>query len=76
VHFHKCVCMQVVIGSSFIGMEAAASLAKHGADVTIVGMESKPFERVLGPRVGTAFQNLLNEKNVKFLGNSTVKLFR
>ena len=30
--------VQVVVGSSFIGMETAATLSRMGADVTVVGM--------------------------------------
>ncbi|KAJ3217395.1 hypothetical protein HDU67_007978 [Dinochytrium kinnereticum] len=47
----------VVVGSSFIGMEAAAILAKT-CKVTVVGMEKFPFERVLGPQVGEAMGKL------------------
>ncbi|KAI8850245.1 hypothetical protein BC829DRAFT_442289 [Chytridium lagenaria] len=47
----------VVVGSSFIGMEAAAILAKT-CTVTVVGMEKVPFERVLGPIVGDALGKL------------------
>lgn len=39
----------VVIGASFIGMEVAAFLRKNkNLEVTVVGMEKVPFERVLG----------------------------
>ncbi|KAJ3117868.1 hypothetical protein HDU96_005245 [Phlyctochytrium bullatum] len=47
----------VVVGSSFIGMEAAAILAKT-CTVTVIGMEKVPFERVLGPVVGEALGKL------------------
>ncbi|KAJ3108833.1 hypothetical protein HDU97_010105 [Phlyctochytrium planicorne] len=47
----------VVVGSSFIGMEAAAILAKT-CKVTVIGMEKVPFERVLGPKVGEALGKL------------------
>jgi NADPH-dependent 2,4-dienoyl-CoA reductase/sulfur reductase-like enzyme len=51
----------VIVGTGFIGMEAASILAKS-ANVTIIGMETFPFERVLGKEVGKAMANL-NEKN-------------
>lgn len=39
----------VVVGASFIGMEVAAFLRKNkNLDVTVVGMEQVPFDRVLG----------------------------
>ena len=42
----------VVVGASFIGMEAAASLVHRGLHVTVVGPEATPFERILGSDVG------------------------
>jgi NADPH-dependent 2,4-dienoyl-CoA reductase/sulfur reductase-like enzyme len=41
-----------VVGGSFIGMEVASSLAKKGCDVAVIAMETVPFERVLGKKVG------------------------
>jgi len=64
----------VVIGASFIGMEVAAFLRKNkNLDVTVVGLEQVPFERVLGPDVGVAFRNLHEENGVKFQLGRTVK---
>jgi NADPH-dependent 2,4-dienoyl-CoA reductase/sulfur reductase-like enzyme/nitrite reductase/ring-hydroxylating ferredoxin subunit len=56
----------VIIGSSFIGMEAASSLAVEGRQVTVIAQEKVPFERVLGPEIGAVFQKLHEEKGVKF----------
>jgi NADPH-dependent 2,4-dienoyl-CoA reductase/sulfur reductase-like enzyme len=41
-----------VVGTGFIGCEAAASLALRGADVTLTGMEHAPQLARLGPEVG------------------------
>ncbi|KAA0177020.1 hypothetical protein FNF27_01350 [Cafeteria roenbergensis] len=66
IHVHKAVeeyadaehgARVVIVGSSFIGMEAAASLQSYVADglvrsIDVIGMEAEPFERVLGLEVG------------------------
>lgn len=56
----------VVIGSSFIGMEAGNCLAGMKHDVTIVGMESAPMEKVLGSKVGKILQGLVEKNGAKF----------
>ena len=55
----------VVVGSSFIGMEVANATAKEN-DVTVVGMEKAPLERVMGAEVGRIFQKNLEKNGVKF----------
>ncbi|PSB11537.1 NAD(FAD)-dependent dehydrogenase [Pleurocapsa sp. CCALA 161] len=56
----------VVIGSSFIGMEAAASLNQQGLDVTVVSPSKVPFEKILGEQLGMMFQQVHQSKGVKF----------
>ncbi|KAJ5778633.1 Apoptosis-inducing factor 1 [Penicillium odoratum] len=56
----------VVIGSSFIGMEVGNALAGKEHNVTIVGMESVPLERVMGAKVGQIFQRNLEKSGVSF----------
>ena len=55
----------VVIGSSFIGMEVGNALSKDH-NVTIVGMDSAPMERVMGNKVGQIFQRNLEKNGVSF----------
>ncbi|KAG2182838.1 hypothetical protein INT44_005819 [Umbelopsis vinacea] len=62
----------VVIGSSFIGMELA-SVASKEANVTVVGMESTPFERVLGEKVGGALGELHKSNGVNLIMNANVE---
>jgi NADPH-dependent 2,4-dienoyl-CoA reductase/sulfur reductase-like enzyme len=62
----------VVIGSSFIGMEVANCLAGKKNNVTVIGMESEPMERVMGKEVGTIFRGLLEKNGVKFYMNASV----
>jgi NADPH-dependent 2,4-dienoyl-CoA reductase/sulfur reductase-like enzyme len=56
----------VVVGSSFIGMETAASLLERGKDVTVLSPEAVPFARSLGPEVGGVLRALHEEKGVRF----------
>lgn len=62
----------VIIGSSFIGMEVANATAKDN-DVTVVGMEKAPLERVMGEEVGKIFQKALEKNGVKFKLNAGVE---
>ncbi|KAH8808040.1 hypothetical protein F5884DRAFT_821504 [Xylogone sp. PMI_703] len=62
----------VIIGSSFIGMEVGNALAKNN-NVTIVGMEKAPLERILGEEVGKTFQTGLEKNGVKFYMNAGVE---
>lgn len=61
----------VIVGSSFIGMEVANATAKEN-DVTIIGMESTPLERVLGKQVGAALRKGLEKNGVKFYMDASV----
>ncbi|KAK7750564.1 Apoptosis-inducing factor 1 [Diatrype stigma] len=54
-----------IVGSSFIGMEIASATASDN-EVTVIGQESVPLERVLGAEVGGGLQKLLEGKGVKF----------
>ncbi|MDX1396165.1 MAG: FAD-dependent oxidoreductase [Gemmatimonadota bacterium] len=56
----------VVIGSSFIGMEGAASLRARELEVTVVSLEAVPFERTLGPAIGERLRALHEEHGVAF----------
>jgi len=56
----------VVIGSSFIGLEVAASLRARNLEVDVVSLDRVPLERVMGTQVGRFVQQLHEEKGVRF----------
>ncbi|NET91456.1 MAG: FAD-dependent oxidoreductase [Kamptonema sp. SIO1D9] len=56
----------VIIGSSFIGMETAASLTKQGVAVTVVSPDKVPFEKLLGEQIGKIYQKIPEKNGVTF----------
>ncbi|WP_235535102.1 FAD-dependent oxidoreductase [Sphingomonas sp. Leaf339] len=56
----------IVLGASFIGLEAAASLTQAGLAVAVIARDSVPLAKVAGPEVGKFVQALHEEKGVTF----------
>ncbi len=63
----------VVIGSGFIGCEAAASLAMRGLEVTLVTVESVPQAERLGTEAGHRIAGWLLEAGVALIAEAEVE---
>jgi NADPH-dependent 2,4-dienoyl-CoA reductase/sulfur reductase-like enzyme/nitrite reductase/ring-hydroxylating ferredoxin subunit len=56
----------VVLGASFIGLEAAAALIKRGLEVHVVAPEPVPFDKALGVEIGRWVQSVHEARGVVF----------
>ena len=56
----------VVIGSSFIGLEVAASLRERKLEVAVAGKGSLPLGKILGRELGNLIRETHEEHGVKF----------
>ncbi|HEX3185664.1 MAG TPA: FAD-dependent oxidoreductase [Pyrinomonadaceae bacterium] len=65
----------VVVGASFIGMEAAYSLRERGLEVTVVAPSREPFEATLGAEIGAVFRREHESHGVRFKLGSIVYRF-
>lgn len=56
----------VIIGDSFIALEAASSLRQYGLDVTVLARHAVPFAKQFGEAVGKAIRTLHEANGVVF----------
>jgi 3-phenylpropionate/trans-cinnamate dioxygenase ferredoxin reductase component len=63
----------LVVGSGFIGCEAAASLAMRGAEVTMATLEKAPQAERLGPEVATEIGGWLESLGVEILAEAELE---
>src|SRR6185437_14376312 len=63
----------VVIGSGFIGCEAAASLAMQGIPVTMIAPERIPQEKRLGAAAGNRLRQLVEQAGARHAGGTSVQ---
>ena len=55
----------LVVGTGWIGSEAAASLRQLGREVTLVGPNTAPLAQVLGPEVAAVYRDLHADHGVR-----------
>ncbi|XP_069679458.1 apoptosis-inducing factor 3 isoform X1 [Periplaneta americana] len=65
----------VILGASFIGMEAAAYCVGKAKSVTVIGRDSVPFRPVLGEEIGARLMQMHKEKGVVFKMGAGVARF-
>lgn len=58
----------VIMGTGFIGMEAAASLSQRGttASITVIGMSDSVMDTIISAKVGSGLQQLHESNGVTF----------
>jgi 3-phenylpropionate/trans-cinnamate dioxygenase ferredoxin reductase component len=66
----------VVVGTGWIGSEAAASIRQLGRQVTLLGPDPAPLARVLGPEVAAVYRDLHADHGVRLLLETRVAGFR
>lgn len=65
----------VIIGGSFIGLESASALRRHGLEVSVVAHHETPFSKQFGERIGMAILSLHEDNGVVFHVNTQPREF-
>lgn len=63
----------VILGTSFIGLEAAAYCVNKVAKVTVIGRGAVPLKESFGDAIGQRVMELFEEKGVQFVMNSGIR---
>src|SRR5215218_6543077 len=65
-----------VVGTGWIGSEAAASIRQLGRQVILIGPDSAPLARVLGPEIAGVYRDLHDDHGVRLALGTRVAGFR
>lgn len=65
----------VIIGDSFIGLESASALRKHGVEVTLLARHDVPFVKQFGEAVGKALKQLHEDNGVAWRSGAEAASF-
>lgn len=63
----------VVLGVSFVGLEAASYCISRVAKVTVIGRSDVPLAHVFGREIGAAIMKMFEEKGIEFRMNNGIK---
>ena len=64
-----------VVGSGWIGSEFAASARQRGLDVTLIDSLQVPYEKILGPEIGSFYRDVHVQHGVEMLMGHGVDSF-
>jgi NADPH-dependent 2,4-dienoyl-CoA reductase/sulfur reductase-like enzyme/nitrite reductase/ring-hydroxylating ferredoxin subunit len=65
----------VIVGASFIGLEAASCLRKRDIETIVVAPQKVPFAKQFGERIGSMFRQLHERNGVSFRLERNVSAF-
>ena len=65
----------VILGSSFIGMEAAAYCLGKVEKITVIGKQAAPLIDSFGEEIGNRIMQMFQNENIDFIMNSGIKSF-
>lgn len=65
----------VIVGASFIGLEAASCLRKRNIETIVVAPQKVPFAKQFGERIGVMFKRLHEHNGVSFRMERNVAAF-
>jgi 3-phenylpropionate/trans-cinnamate dioxygenase ferredoxin reductase subunit len=66
----------VVVGTGWIGSEAAASIRQLGREVALIGPDTAPLAKVLGPEVAGIYRDLHADHGVRLVLGTRIAAFR